>query len=253
MLLVSAGLHSQPAAASTYTSEISDMWWNPAESGWGVNIVLQNNVAFATFFIYDGQRNPVWYTAQLTYASNLTWTGPLFATTGPWFAGPFVASTVTARQAGTATFRLQYLDQASFTYSIDGMSVTKSLQRQTWTNENYSGTYAGGYSVRTSGCNPSYFNGVTDAAGYLTVTHSNASFSMLSNSNLGTCTFSGIYRQTGKLGEVDGSYSCSSGERGTFSMFEMTPTISGFTARVQGTNQYCAQWSGYAGGILRAQ
>ena len=29
------------AVASTTTSEITDMWWNPNESGWGVNIIAQ--------------------------------------------------------------------------------------------------------------------------------------------------------------------------------------------------------------------
>src|SRR5437588_7218298 len=53
------------ARASTNTSEITDMWWNPAESGWGVNIILQNSVVFATFFVYDANHNPVWYTAPL--------------------------------------------------------------------------------------------------------------------------------------------------------------------------------------------
>jgi hypothetical protein len=51
------------ADASTDSTEITDQWWNPAESGWGVNVVLQNNVAFLTFFVYDTAQNPVWYTA----------------------------------------------------------------------------------------------------------------------------------------------------------------------------------------------
>jgi len=32
----------------------------------------------------------------------------------------------------------------------------------------------------------------------------------------------------------------------------MTPTINEFTARIKGQNQFC-QWSGYFGGISRAQ
>jgi hypothetical protein len=160
------------ASASTNASEITDMWWNPAESGWGLNIILQNNVAFVTFFIYDNTRKPVWYTAQLTDQGNFVFSGSLYATTGPWFGGPFNASTVTIRPAGTATFTLQTLNQAAFTYSVDGVTVSKTLQRQTWTNEDYSGSYAGGYSIRASGCNPSSFNGVTDAGGYLTVSQS---------------------------------------------------------------------------------
>jgi hypothetical protein len=67
----------------------------------------------------------------------------------------------------------------------------------------------------------------------------------LSGSSLGiSCSFSGTYSQDGKLGSVTGNYSCSTGEYGTFLAFEMTPSISGFTARVQGSNQYC-QWCGY--------
>lgn len=244
---------SQTIQASTYSTDITDMWWNEAEAGWGVNVILQNNLAFVTFFIYDTNRKPVWYTAQLADQGSLTWTGGLYATTGPWFGGPFPSSAVTTRQAGTATFALQFIDRAAFSYTVDGVTVSKALTRQTWTNENYSGNYAGGYSIRASGCNPGYLNGVNEAAGYLTVTQSGTSFSMFTNSNLGTCTFGGTYSQAGKLGEVDGTYSCSSGERGNFTMFEMTPTISGFTARVQGSNQYCAQWLGYAGGISRAQ
>src|ERR1700730_7131598 len=72
------------ARASTTTSEITDMWWNPAESGWGVNIILQNSVVFATFFVYDANRNPVWYTApRYGQSSAFVWSGALYATNGP--------------------------------------------------------------------------------------------------------------------------------------------------------------------------
>ena len=63
------------AHASTNTSEITDMWFVAAESGWGVNIILQNGVAFATFFVRDTNHNPVWYTAELHYQGNLVWSG----------------------------------------------------------------------------------------------------------------------------------------------------------------------------------
>jgi hypothetical protein len=242
----------QPAIASTYSTDITDMWFNPAEAGWGINVVLQNNVAFVTFFVYDVNRNPVWYTAQLTGQGGLSWTGGLYATTGPWFGGPFPTSGVTIRQAGTANFTLQFLDQAAFTYSIDGVTVIKTLSRQTWTNENYTGTYAWGFSIRATGCNPPSLNGLHEAVGFLNVNQSGTAIGMVASSNLDTCNFSGAYSQTGKLGSAQGTYSCYSGEQGTFLAYEMTPTVSGFTARIQGNNQYC-QWSGYLGGLARAQ
>ena len=238
------------AHASTNTSDITDMWWVPAESGWGVNIILQNGVAFATFFVYDTNHNPVWYTAELHYQGNFVWSGGLYATTGPWFGGPFSPNTI--RQAGTATFSLPSQNQGNLTYSVDGVAVSKMMQRQTWTNENYSGTYAGGYSIRLSSCVPSSLNGIQDVAGLLTVSQTGASVSMAATTTGASCNFSGTYTQTGKLGDVSGTYSCTDGTHGAFEAFEMTPTVSGFTSRIVGQNQFC-NWSGYFGGIARAQ
>jgi hypothetical protein len=67
-----------------------------------------------------------------------------------------------------------------------------------------------------------------------------------------SCTFTGTYSQTGKLGEVQGTYSCTDTSHGTFDAIEMTPTVNGFTARISGQNQFC-NWSGYFGGIARAK
>src|ERR1700694_2383469 len=166
------------ARASTNTSEITDMWWNPAESGWGINIILQNSVAFATFFVYDANHNPVWYTAELHYQGNFVWAGPLYATNGPWFGGPFPSGATTIRQVGTATFSVLALNQATLAYSVGDIAVTKTVQRQTWANENYSGTYAGGYSIRLTGCVPSSLNGIQEVAGLLSVNQVGASVSM---------------------------------------------------------------------------
>jgi hypothetical protein len=39
---------SHTARAVDYT----DLWWVPAESGWGVNLVQSDTVLFVTFIIY---------------------------------------------------------------------------------------------------------------------------------------------------------------------------------------------------------
>jgi len=239
------------AQASSSLSEISDLWYAPGEDGWGVNIVLQNNVAFATFYVYDVNRNPVWFTAVLGFSTGYVFSGNLFADRGPWYGGPYSPPS-TERQAGTATFTVSDLGHATLTYSVDGVIVTKALQRLTFTLENLSGVYAGGYSIRQSSCTPSTLNGITEVDGYLSVTHSGNSFIINSTSSSANCTFNGTYTQFGKLGEVDGTYSCNDGTLGTFSLIEVTTTASGFTGRASGQNQVC-HWSGYMGGIRRAQ
>src|SRR4029453_11859762 len=180
------------AQASTNSSEISDLWYAPGEDGWGVNMVLQNNIAFATFYVYDVNRTPVWFTAVLSYSAGYVWSGSLFANRGPWYGGPYNSATVTERQAGTATFTVTDLYNATLTYTIDGITVVKAMQRLTFTNEDYSGTYAGGYSVLRSGCAPSNLNGIEEISGYLTVTQTGASFQISTSTPGLTCTFNGL-------------------------------------------------------------
>ena len=62
---------------------------------------------------------------------------------------------------------------------IDCVGVSKTIE-QTWTNEDYTGTYAGGYSIRASGCSPSLYTGITEVAGVLNVTQNGAAVTMAS-------------------------------------------------------------------------
>ena len=52
-----------PAHAVGRMTDASDLWFNSAESGWGVNVIQQNEIVFLTFFAYSASRNPVWYSA----------------------------------------------------------------------------------------------------------------------------------------------------------------------------------------------
>ena len=242
------------AHASTISSEITDMWWNPAEPGWGVNVILQSDIAFLTFFLYDAAQNPVWYTSDVHYqgpdaTGALLWTGNLFATRGPWFRGAYNPPDVTVRPVGTVSFSSSHLGQATLTYSIDGVTVTKSLERQTWRGEDYSGAYAGVLSLRYSNCNPASLNGLSESAGIVTISQTGQDFAV-TLAGATSCTFSGTYAQSGKLGQVNGSVACSNGTQGSFLLVELTPTISGFNGRLVGQDQYC-QWSGYIGGVTR--
>src|SRR5438552_11226006 len=86
-----------PVWATSFTTDQSDLWWNPAESGWGMQLVHRGSVIFATLFVYDQSNKPIWYVATLNYSgSNLVWTGDLLLTNGPWLGTvPFNPNAVT--------------------------------------------------------------------------------------------------------------------------------------------------------------
>ena len=51
-LLVSiAAALALPAAATTHSTDYTDLWYLPAESGWGINIIQQYDTVFATMFV----------------------------------------------------------------------------------------------------------------------------------------------------------------------------------------------------------
>ena len=94
---------------------------------------------------------------------------------------------------------------------------------QTWTNEDYSGDYLGGYSITNTNCFPANGNGIEEVAALLAVAQNGSAMSITATTSVATCTFGGTYSQTGKLGQVNGNYSCTSGVQGSFALVEMTP------------------------------
>src|SRR5438874_11791280 len=102
MVLLVASLGAAPNRASAKTTDQSDLWWIPTESGWGIQFVQEETTIFATMFVYGPDGNPTWYVATMDYVGFLTWTGKLYATTGPWFGTiPFNPNTVTVTAVGT--------------------------------------------------------------------------------------------------------------------------------------------------------
>jgi hypothetical protein len=130
----SFGTQTNPALATNY----QDLWWAaPAgsESGWGINFTHQGDTIFATWFTYDHDHTPMWLvvTAQKTQPG--TYSGMLFRTTGPPFnAVPFPPTGspggTTGVIVGTATFTFSDGNNATFAYSVNGVSQSKAITRE---------------------------------------------------------------------------------------------------------------------------
>ena len=112
------------------------LWWNPAESGWGLNLNHQGNLLFGTLFTYDSNRAPLWLvmSAGAMQADGLTFTGDLYRTTGPAFnAVPFTPiGAANLSKVGTMTVAFSETNVATLTYTVNGVEVKKSIQRQVY-------------------------------------------------------------------------------------------------------------------------
>ena len=232
---------SAPAFASATLTNYSDLWWTPAESGWGVNAAQQADVMYLTFYVFGPNRQPVWYTAlvvdQGAQSDGTTlFAGNLFQSTGPWFGGAFDASTVATTSVGTATFRARSTTAATLTYVVNGVGVTREIERFLLRTDNLTGSYLGGTSDITSSCAVPSNNGFrSEENGAFTLTHVGTLFELRSP----TCTYTGAHEQKGQVGRVEATYACTSGASGEVTFFDLRVEPGGITGRYTGRGSSC--------------
>ncbi|QJR11103.1 hypothetical protein DSM104443_02174 [Usitatibacter rugosus] len=120
------------ASAANYT----DIWWNSAESGWGVTLTHHNDKLFGVWYIYDSAGKPYWVVMSDGVFSNegRTFTGSIHTTRGPSYREAiFRSQNVSTRQVGTAKIDFDADEEnATATYTIDGMTSTKRITRQAY-------------------------------------------------------------------------------------------------------------------------
>jgi len=245
------------AMAESLGTAYTDLWWNPKESGWGVTIAHQQNVMFLTFFVYRADGSPYWVVATLQNVGNSdlrtmphVFSGDVYETHGPTFSVPFNSASVTEKKVGTATFTVpQYVNQGFLQYTINGISVTKAISRQTLSNVDFSGSYYLSAYYRTYNCLDPSYNGEQSDSGTFSIRQAdNTPFAMGSMSEkLGSCRFDGSYKQYGSEGRVDGTYSCTDGMNGTFALDVMQWNWNGMTAKIAGKNRVCQFYGRIAG------
>ena len=234
-------------AATPVINDVSDLWFNPDESGWGLNLIQQGNIAFATLFVYDQNGRAHWFVASdldgAPGARQAVFTGKLFETTGPVFSGPFNPANVTVREAGRMTFQLTPPDTGRLTYVVDGVTVDKQVQRQTWASNDLSGQYYGVRVTQLAASSPACGARIgTQVFDTMDVSNLGGSFAMTATHGSPPdelCRYSGSYSQAGHMGTVDGNYSCNSGASGTFTLTDVEGGRNGFFAGYVATDRTC--------------
>jgi hypothetical protein len=116
------------------------LWWNSpggSEAGWGVNLAQQGDTIFASWFTYDLMGKPWWLVMSANKAAPGTFAGTLFQATGPPFnAIPFppigIAGGATGAAVGSGTLTFSDANNGSFAYTVNGISQTKAITRETF-------------------------------------------------------------------------------------------------------------------------
>ena len=214
--------------------DYSDLWWNPAESGWGMQIVRGGDVMFATLFVYDATMRPTFFTATLELTAG-AWRGTLRETSGPYYAAqPFDPAKVVVRNAGALVFTPLTLDSARVEYDVDGTLVSENVTRQTLRLDNYSGSYPVTVQRVTSHCPDAAANGDRVAQESLAIAQSGTVMSIDWTSAQRSCRYAGAYQQSGKLGGMQANYTCGDNEFGDMQLFELTRHDGFVAGRFQG-------------------
>ena len=224
---------SSSAWATTASIDYTDIWYNPTESGWGINIIQQGATLFATLFVYEGDRLPHWFVASEMNGGPAGFSGPLYQiSNGAPYSGPWTG-TSPATAVGSISVNFGTASTGTLQYSVGAITVTKSIQRQSFRANNLAGLYYGGLSAN-SNC------GASLAQGLITITHAGTAFSMqldfIDNQNRPqTCRFNGTYTATGRLATVTGTAVCVN-VPSTFTLSEVEASRNGLTAAFTMTN-----------------
>lgn len=230
-----------PATASSTLTNFSDLWWNPAESGWGLNVAQQADVMYLTFYLFGPNGQPVWYTALVVYQGlqadgSTLFAGNLFQSTGPYFGGPYNASLVDTSSVGSASFRGTSTTTATLTYVVGNVTVVKQIERFLLRADNLSGDYLGGTSDITSNCALASNNGFrAEESGVFSVAHVGSVMEIRSPG----CTYTGSQQQQGQVSRFDGTYACTNGAVGTISFFDLRVEPGGISGRYIGNGSSC--------------
>ncbi|MEP7154225.1 MAG: S8/S53 family peptidase [Betaproteobacteria bacterium] len=123
-----------PAAGAIASVNYTDLWFNAAESGWGIHITQHGQQLFGAWFTYDEQGNQLFLTisgCNIQAFDGTTCSGDLYRTTGPSYKAPqFDPAAVGVTKIGSATLTFTGQDTANFNYRIGNTNITKSIQRQ---------------------------------------------------------------------------------------------------------------------------
>ena len=125
------------AAPGSQPLDYTDLWWGgEAENGWGISITLHtpSNLLFTAFYVYEANGTPIWYVMPGgTWNANYTvFSGLLYRPTGAPLDNYKASQLAVGASVGNATLTFTSLSTATVAYTINGVSGSKNIVRQSF-------------------------------------------------------------------------------------------------------------------------
>jgi len=238
LAFLAAGLLLGSLNAAAAVSNYSDTWWNPQEIGTGLQMVQQGETAFVTLYTYGSNGEPMWFVASearvyaYTSGGRPAFRGTLYRTRGTPFSGTHRNADTQVIPVGEIFLTADADNVLAVEYTVNNITVTKRLERQTFSQPLAPLNYVGQFTLRQSLGDGSLPYGTRDFAAevLLHVNEQGQGVLRTSESIDGVCDYRGPYKQEGRYGSFSGSYTCQSGLSGTFDVSSLEFTGQGVTA-----------------------
>jgi hypothetical protein len=117
--------NTQPQAV-----DYTDLWWNAAESGWGVALTQDAGMIFAAWYTYDAANQPVWYVASSCPLTGSGCTGEVYKVTGGSMPTSAWAPSLAVNPVGSVTFAFTNSSTGTMSYTINGVAGSRAITRQ---------------------------------------------------------------------------------------------------------------------------
>jgi hypothetical protein len=224
------------AHPAVHAANLTDLWWVPAESGWGVNVVQQEETAVVTLHVYDADRRPMWLTGIASVYGQVNgqpqFRGTLYRTRGDFHAGPFDPRGTTAEPAGPFWLSPLGPHVAELEYHVDGATVRKTIERHTFGLAQTAAWYAASFRLRQStGAGTPVGTVEYDADVLLHFEGTQATVKVDRPGE--TCLYRGPLAQSGRFVDVRGTFECAGQPGGTFEITSLELTEHGVTGHLR--------------------
>jgi len=246
-LALAFALAAPNARATNVSTDVTDIWWPDAEPGWGIQLIQNAGIIFATMFVYDVDNQPVFVVAALEKQPGAdVWTGGLYVAEGTWFGAPWNPADRSETKLGEMTFTLTGVGTGTLVYNVAEIVVTKAISRQPLALEDNAGNYRITHTWTSTGpgCTPAdvYSAGAGPQNGDMAIQRINLETALVSLTwqftPVDVCSMTASYAQSGRIGTYSGNLTCpSSGKSGTLVLYEVANGVRTLTGR------YVMDWS----------